>query len=275
MVYNHIIIFHCYILWIILPAHARVRYSVFGHVGFTIGVHVTLATIASFNSGGCPFINFDMTSHYPLLSVGSQGGSKSELPVFTILTSRWCAWDLEYLCYRTDNSGAVAGAVIGTLLGLVVLAGVIVGVIFIVRKQQKNNNYTPPSQPSGVKTKAPSVKVVGSGNHNAGHHTPSSSFTPSAPPSYNDVMSNKKSSVPSRPPPPKPVSRPPPPKPQSHAPPTKPPPPVNRPAVKPHPAAPSASKPPPQGETKTVHFTLLILVMQWANPIKYQSKMMV
>ena len=69
------------------------RYSVFGHVGFTIGVHVTLATIASFNSGGCLFINFDMTSHYPLLSVGSQGGSKSELPVFTL-------FDFTLICMR-------------------------------------------------------------------------------------------------------------------------------------------------------------------------------
>ena len=153
-----------------------------------------------------------------------------------------------------DNSGAVAGAVIGTLLGLAVLAGVIVAVVFIVLKRQRNN-YIPraPSRPSRVVTKPPSVKVVRPGKPSAGHRSPSSSFTPSAPPiaSYDDVVASDKSSVPNRPPPPKPVSRPPPPKPQSHAPP-KPPPPVNRPAVKPHSVAPTASKPPPQGQSKTV-----------------------
>ena len=151
------------------------------------------------------------------------------------------------------NSGAVAGAVIGTLLGLTVLAGVIVGVIVIIllKLRKKDNNYTPPTRPNYVKTTTPSVKVVGGpGRHSAGHHVPTSSFTPSAP-SHDTVVGNKKSSTPSRPPPPKPVSRPPPPtKPQSHAPP-KPPPPVNHPAVKPHSGAlTSASKPPPQGESK-------------------------
>ena len=145
-----------------------------------------------------------------------------------------------------DNSGAVAGAVIGTLLGLAVLVGVIVAVIFIILKRRKNN-YIPPSRPSRVKTKPPSVKVVRPGKPSAGHRAPSSSFTPSAPPSYNNVVGSDKSSVPNRPPPPKPVSRPPPPKPQSRAPP-KPPPPVNRPAVKSHSMAPTASKPPPRSE---------------------------
>ena len=141
---------------------------------------------------------------------------------------------------------------IGTLFGLAVLAGVIVGIIVIMMKlRKKDNNYTPPTRPNRVKTTTPSVKVVGGpGKHNAGYHAPSSSFTPSAPPRYNTVVDNEKSSAPSRPPPPKPVSRPPPPKPQSRAPP-KPPPPVNHPAVKPHPgASTSASKPPPHGESK-------------------------
>ena len=147
------------------------------------------------------------------------------------------------------NSGAVAGAVIGTLLGLALLAGAIIGIVFLVIKLRKKENYTPPSRPIRVKTTAPSVKVVQPGKQNAGHHAPSSSFIPSAPPRSDNVVGNEKSSGSSHPSPPKAVSRPPPPKPQSHAPP-KPPPPVNRPAVKPHPVPPSASKPPPKSESK-------------------------
>lgn len=142
------------------------------------------------------------------------------------------------------NSGAIAAAVIVTLLGLAALAGVIAAIVFIVMKRRKKDTYNPPSRPSHrVKTTTPSVKVVQPGKHTAGHRAPNSSVTPSAPPRYDDVVGHEKSSVPSRPPPPKPVTRPAPPKP---------PPPINRPAAKPHPVAPSTSKPPPQGESKAV-----------------------
>ena len=173
----------------------------------------------------------------------------------------------------------IAGAVIGTLLGLALLAGVIVGIIVLVIMVKPKNKYkyTPPTQSNGVRSStrtthltttykqvgngsspsgSPSVNVVRPGKYNAGHHAPSTSFTPSAPPSYEvAVKGNSVGNV--RPAPPKPVSRPTPPKPLSHAPPppTKPSPSSYRPpVVKPAPAlrypASSAARPPPPPSTQ-------------------------